>query len=70
MAKVVIIDLNLVSMWGVVVEFEDKDVMPGGDICWCVVLGTLVGASVFSVMWLELLMMLEINVPLHVIISV
>ena len=25
---------------------------------------TLVGVSVFSIMWLELLMMLEINVPL------
>ena len=31
--------------------------MSGDDICWCVVFGTLIGVFVFSVMWLELLMM-------------
>ena len=37
----------------------------GCDVaCSCVVLGTLVGVLVFSVMWLELMMMLEIRVPL------
>ena len=44
---------------GVVV---DMDVMSGDVACWCVVLCTLVGVSVFSVMWL--LMMLEIRVSL------
>ena len=41
------------------------DVMSGDVACWCVVLGTLVGVLVFSVMWLELLMMLEIRVCDH-----
>lgn len=40
------------------------DVMSGDVACWYVVLGTLVGVFVFSVMWFELLMMLEIKVPL------
>ena len=39
-------------------------VMSGDVACWCVVLGTPVGVLVFSVMWLELLMMVEIRVPL------
>ena len=41
------------------------DVMSGDVACWCIVLGTLVGVLLFSVMWLELLMMLEIRVPLR-----
>ena len=43
---------------------EDIYVMPDDDVSWCVVLGTLVGASVFSVMLLKLLIMFEINIPL------
>ena len=38
--------------------------MLGDDVCWCFVFGILAGVFVFSVMWLELLMMLKINVPL------
>ena len=40
------------------------DAMSGDVACWCLVLGTLVGVLVFSVMWFELLMMLEIRVLL------
>ena len=40
----------------------DMDVISGDVACWCVVLDTLVGVLVFSVMGLELLMMLEIRV--------
>ena len=32
----------------------------GDDVCCCVVLGTLVGVFVFSVMWSELLMTFEV----------
>ena len=41
---------------------DDADVMSGDDVCWCVVFGTII--SVFSVVCLDLLMMLEINAPL------
>ena len=40
------------------------DLMSGDVACWCVVLGILVGVLVFGVMCLELLMMLNIRVPL------
>ena len=36
-------------LWSV----EDKDVMSGGDVCWCPVFSTLVGVSVLNVMWFE-----------------
>ena len=37
------------------------DVVSRDVACWCMVFGTLVDVLVFSVVWLELLMMLEIN---------
>ena len=39
------------------VDIIDTDVLSGNYVYWCVVLVTLVGASLFSFMWLELLMM-------------
>ena len=36
----------------------------GEDVCYSVVFGTLVGVSVFSVMWSELLMTSAISCPL------
>ena len=36
----------------------------GDDVCCCVVLGTLVGVFVFSIMWSELLMTSAISYPL------
>ena len=36
----------------------------GEDVCCSVVLGTLVGVYVFSVMWFELLMISAISCPL------
>ena len=39
-------------------------VISSGDVCWFIVLDTQVGVSVFSVMCLELLMILEIIVHL------
>ena len=40
------------------------DVMSGDVACWCLVLGTLIGVLVFSVMWFKLLITLEIRVPM------
>ena len=42
----------------------DTVVMSGDDVCCSVVLGTLVGVFVFSVMWSELLMTSAISCPL------
>ena len=42
----------------------DTVVMSGDDVCCRVVFGTLVGVSVFSVMWSELLMTSAISCPL------
>ena len=42
----------------------DTAVISGEDICCSVVFGTLVGVSVFSVMWSELLKTSDINCPL------
>ena len=42
----------------------DTVLISGKDVCWCVVLGTLVGVFVFSVMWSELLMTSAISCPL------
>ena len=39
-------------------------VISGDDVCCSVVLGTLVGVFVFSVMWFELLMTHAISCPL------
>ena len=39
----------------------DTVVIYGEDICCSVVFGTLVGVSVFSVMWSELLMTSDIS---------
>ena len=42
----------------------DTVVISGDDVCCSVVFGTLVGVSVFSVMWSELLMTSAIGCPL------
>ena len=42
----------------------DTVVISGDDVCCSVVLGTLVGVFVFSVMWSELLMTCAISCPL------
>ena len=42
----------------------DTVVISGEDVCFSVVFGTLVGVSVFSVMWSELLMTSAISCPL------
>ena len=42
----------------------DTAVISGDDVCCSVVLGTLVGVFVFSVMWSELLMTSAISCPL------
>ena len=42
----------------------DTVVKSGDDVCCSVVLGTLVGVFVFSVMWSELLMTSAISCPL------
>ena len=42
----------------------DTVVISGDDVCFSVVLGTLVGVFVFSVMWSELLMTSAISCPL------
>ena len=42
----------------------DTVVMSGDDVCRSVVFGTLVGVSVFSGMWSELLMTSAISCPL------
>ena len=42
----------------------DTVVISGEDVCCSVVFGTLVGVSVFSIMWSELLMTSDINCPL------
>ena len=42
----------------------DTVVISGADVCCSVVLGTLVGMFVFSVMWSELLMTSAISYPL------
>ena len=42
----------------------DTVVISGDDVCCSVVLGTLVGVFVFSVMWSELLMTSAISCPL------
>ena len=42
----------------------DTVVISGEDVCCGVVFGTLVGVSVFSVMWSELLMTSAISCPL------
>ena len=42
----------------------DTVVISGDDVCCSVVLGTLVGGLVFSVMWTELLMTSAISCPL------
>ena len=44
---------------------EDTDVISGDYVCWCAVLSTPEYVSMFSVMWLELLMVLEISVLYH-----
>ena len=41
----------------------DTVVISGDDVCCCVVLGTLVGVFVLSVMWSELLMTSAIICP-------
>lgn len=51
------------SVWCSKLSVKDTYVM-SGDLCWYVVLYTLITVSVFGVMCLELLIMLEINVPL------
>ena len=52
------------TRWEFNIGFEDTHEISGDDVCWCVVFGTRVGVSVFIVMWLELLIMLDINVNL------
>ena len=42
----------------------DTVVIPGDDACCSVVLGTLIGVYVFSVMWSALLMTSAISCPL------
>ena len=42
----------------------DTVVISGGDVYYTLVLGTLVGVFVFSVMWSELLMTSAISCPL------
>ena len=42
----------------------DTVVISGDEVCCSVVVGTLVGAFVFSVMWSEFLMTSEISCPL------
>ena len=42
----------------------DPVLISGGDVCSSVMLGTLVGVFVFSVMWSELLMTSAISCPL------
>ena len=42
----------------------DTVVISGNDVCCSVVLGTLVGVVLFSVMWSELLMTSAISCPL------
>ena len=42
----------------------DTVVISGEDVCYSVVFGILVGVSVFSVMWFELLMISAINCPI------
>ncbi len=42
----------------------DTEVISGEDVCCSVVFGTLVGVSVFSIMWSELLMTSDISRPL------
>ena len=42
----------------------DTVVISGEDVCWSVVIGTLVGVSVFCVIWFELLMTSAISCPL------
>ena len=42
----------------------DTVVISGEDVCYSVVFGTLVGVSVFSVMWSELLMTSAIICPI------
>ena len=42
----------------------DTVVISGDDVCCSVVLGTLVGVFVFSVMWSELLMTSAISCPM------
>ena len=49
-----------VRLYGVLVSV----VTSGDDVCCSVVLGTLVGVFVFSVMWSELLMTSAISCPL------
>ena len=43
----------------------DTVVTSGEDVCYSVVFGTLVGVSVFSVIWSELLMTSAISCPLY-----
>ena len=49
----------------------DTVVLSGDGVCCSVVLGTLVGMFVFSVMWSELLMTsaIRVGLPLHNILS-
>jgi len=42
----------------------DTEVMSGEDVCCSAVFGTLVGVSVLSIMWSELLMMSAMICPL------
>ena len=42
----------------------DTVVISGEDVCCCVLFATLVGVSVFSVIWSELLMTSSIRCPL------
>ena len=46
-------------------NLRDTYVMSADEVYWCVVFSTLVGVSVYSVMWSELMMMLEINICDH-----
>ena len=50
-------ELSVCFVYQVVVLYSDVDMdMLSGDVaCWCMVLGTLVGVLVPSVMWSELL---------------
>ena len=58
------------SLWYIVLVFHQNDfvkdivVIYGEDVCCSVVFGTLVGVSVFSVIWSELLITSAIRCPL------
>ena len=49
-----------------IVVMIDTVVISGDEFCCSVVIGTLVGMSVFSVLWCDLLMTSAISCPLSV----